>query len=78
MRARVRLLVLALTSFLAPALGHATEPAKAATATPDAELLEFLGSGDDGDPELQQYLVKEDVAKAAPAKPAPKGGDGKT
>ncbi len=72
---RLRLLVLALALLLFPAAGHAAEPAAAA---PDAELLEFLGSDDDGDPELQKYLVKEDDAKRASVKPAPKSGDGKT
>ena len=74
-RVRLKLLVIAATSFLLPAAGHAAEPA---AATPDAELLEFLGNGDDGDPELQQYLVKEDGARPEAQKPAPKRGDGKT
>lgn len=74
---RLRLLVIALAPLVLPIAGRAAEPA-AAAAPPDAELLEFLGSDDDGDPELQKYLVKEDAARPEIAKPAPKGGDGKT
>ena len=70
-------LPLALAPLISPVAGHAAEPTAAAS-TPDAELLEFLGSGDDGDPELQKYLVKEDDAHSENVKPAPKGGDGKT
>lgn len=72
---RLGILVLGVGSLLLPAVGHAAEPA---TTTPDSELLEFLGSGDDGDPELQKYLVKQDDPRPDDAKPTPKRGDGKT
>ena len=75
-RVRLSVLVIALAPLVLPAAVHAAEPVAAAL-TPDAELLEFLGS-DDGDPELQKYLVKEDDARSENAKPAPKSGDGKT
>ena len=76
MRVRLSVLVIALAPWVLPATGLAAEPT--AAATPDTELLEFLGSGDDADPELQKYLVKEDDERPQNAKPAPKGGDGKT
>ena len=75
---RLSVLVIALAPWALPASSLAAEPAAAAATTPDAELLEFLGSGDDGDPELQKYLVKENDERPQNAKPAPKGGDGKT
>ena len=74
---RLSVLVIALAPWVLPPSSLGAEPA-AAAATPDTELLEFLGSDDDGDPELQKYLVKEDDARPQNAKPAPKGGDGKT
>lgn len=47
--------------------------------SPDSDFLEFLGSGDDVDPELQQYLAKPDgAAAAADTKPAPKRGSDAT
>lgn len=73
---RLSVLVIALAPWVLPPASLAAEPA--ATATPDAELLEFLGNDDDGDPELQKYLVKEEAARPQNAKPAPKAGDGKT
>ena len=73
---RLSVLVIALAPLVHPATVHAAEPS--AASTPDAELLEFLGSDDDGDPELRKYLVKQDDARSENAKPAPKGGDGKT
>ena len=73
---RLSVLVIALAPWVVPPSSLGAEPA--AAATPDTELLEFLGSDDDGDPELQKYLVKEDDARPQNAKPAPKGGDGRT
>ncbi len=67
--------MIGVSSLLLPAVGHAVEPP---ATTPDSEFLEFLGSGDDGDPELQQYLVKKDDPRPDDAKPTPKRGDGKT
>jgi hypothetical protein len=54
---------------------HAAEPTPV---SPDSELLEFLGSSDDVDSELQQYLAKPDAGESQDAKPAPKRGSGKT
>ena len=74
---RLAILVLGVGALLLPAVGHAVEPATP-TPTPDSEFLEYLGSGDDGDPELQHYLVKRDDPRPDDAKPTPKRGDGKT
>jgi hypothetical protein len=54
---------------------HAAEPKGPG---PDSELLEFLGSSDDVDSELQQYLAKPDANEAQDAKPTPKRGSGNT
>lgn len=62
-RAVVRALLTAAPFAFAPA-AHSAEP----TRTPDAvdlDLLEFLGSGDDGDPELQSFLAAQPNAAAA-------------
>jgi len=59
-------------------VSHPVRAADPPAALPDAELLEFLGSGDDGDPELQKYLVKEDDPRPDDAKAPQKRGDGKT
>ena len=45
---------------------------------PDGDLLEYLGSGDDAESELQQYLAQPDLAENQDAKPAPKRGSAKT
>ncbi len=51
---------------------------EAKPAAPDAEFLEFLGNGDDADPELQKYLAgREHAAKTEAAKPAAKDGSEK-
>ena len=50
---------------------HAADPKPA---NPDSEFLEFLGAGDDGDPELQEYLVAPDGSERADAMPTPKRG----
>jgi hypothetical protein len=68
--------VIALAALMLPHAARAADPPPATT--PDSELLEFLGSGDDGDPELQKYLAKRDEPHADEAKPAPKRTDGKT
>jgi hypothetical protein len=47
-------------------------------ASPDSEFLEYLGSSDDVDSELQQYLAKPDSSAAQDEKPAPKRGSGRT
>ncbi len=72
---RLGVLVLGIASLI---VSHPVRAADPPATTPDAELLEFLGSGDDGDPELQKYLVKQDDARAGDAKATPKRGDGKT
>jgi hypothetical protein len=72
---RLRMLVLAVSSLLLPGLSHATDPKPP---PPDSEFLEFLGSGDDVDPELSQYLVKKDDPRPDDSKPAPKRADGRT
>ena len=60
-------------------LPAAAPGAESIAASPDSELLEYLGSGDDVDPELQEYLAKPDgPAAAAQAKPPPKRGSDKT
>ncbi|MCX7056859.1 MAG: hypothetical protein NTZ79_06615 [Proteobacteria bacterium] len=52
--------------------------ADAKPTTPDTEFLEFLGSGDDSELELQKYLVeRESTTKAEAVKPAAKGGSEK-
>lgn len=53
----------------------ATEPKPVG---PDSEFLEYLGSSDDIDAELQQYLAKPDETENQDAKPAPKRGSAKT
>jgi hypothetical protein len=78
-RADLRRRVLLLAS-LGPLLGlacaaHAAEPKPV---SPDSELLEFLGSSDDVDSELQQYLAKPDGNETQDAKPTPKRGSGQT
>ena len=73
-RIRLSAWLCAVGSLVVPLALHAAEPK---AASPDAEFLEYLGS-DDGDPELQQYLVKEGEEKPAEAKTAPHAGDGKT
>jgi hypothetical protein len=62
-------------------LAHAADPKPT---TPDAEFLEFLGNGDDADPELQKYLAKREPAtstavavKTEVARPAAKDGSEK-
>ena len=73
---RRRTLLAGLGSLLGLAcLAHAADPKPAA---PDSDFLEFLGSSDDADPELQQYLTKRDLAETQDAKPAPKRGSEKT
>lgn len=78
MRARMRRR--ALLAGLGPLLGlacvaHAAEPKPV---SPDSELLEFLGSSDDIDSELQQYLAKPDASESQDAQPTPKRGSGRT
>ena len=75
-RVRRSLVVLAAGSALGVLVAaHATDPKPA---SPDSEFLEYLGSGDDAEPELQQYLANQDGADKQDAKPAPKRGSGKT
>lgn len=65
-RAVVRALLTAAPFALAIAPGaHAAEPPRPAEPV-DFDLLEFLGSGDDGDPELQSYLAAQPAAAARP------------
>ena len=56
-------------------VAHAAEPKPA---SPDSEFLEYLGSSDDVDSELQQYLARPDASEKQDAKPAPKRGSGQT
>jgi hypothetical protein len=65
---------------LGPLLGlacavHAAEPKPV---SPDTEFLEYLGSSDDIDAELQRDLAKTDEAASQTAKPAPNRGSGTT
>ncbi len=65
---------------LGPLLGlacvaHAADPKPA---SPDAEFLEYLGSSDDIDAELQRDLANADEAANQNAKPTPQRGSGKT
>jgi hypothetical protein len=62
-RALVRALLTAAPFALAPG-AHAAEPPRAPDAV-DLDLLEFLGSGDDGDPELQSFLAAQPTTAAA-------------
>ncbi len=73
--ARLRIMLIGLGSLLLPIGAHAADPKPT---RPDSDLLEFLGSGDDIDPDLQDYLVKRDDGKPDDAKPAPQRGTGKT
>jgi hypothetical protein len=71
-----RTLLVGLGSMLGLAwAAHAAEPQ---SSSPDAEFLEYLGSGDDAEPELQQYLTKPEVADARDVKSAPKRGSERT
>lgn len=73
----VRALLTAVPFALGLAPGaQAAEPPRAADAV-DLDLLEFLGSGDDGDPELQSFLVAQPAAAAAsePVKTKPAAGN---
>jgi hypothetical protein len=61
---------------LGPLLGlacvvHAADPKPA---SPDSDFLEYLGSSDDIDAELQRDLVRTDEAASRDTKPAPKRG----
>jgi len=52
--------------------------ADAKPAVPDAEFLEFLGNGDDADPELQQFLAaRERTVRPEAAKQAARDGSDK-
>ena len=78
MRTRVqrRTLCIGLGSLLGLACAvHAADPRPP---SPDGDFLEFLGSGDDVDPELQQYLARPDGAETGDAKPVATHGSGKT
>lgn len=55
---------------------HAAEPARPADAV-DFDLLEFLGSGDDGDPELQSFLASQPASAATTPSPNTKPAAGK-
>ncbi|HUO96242.1 MAG TPA: hypothetical protein VMT92_08415 [Steroidobacteraceae bacterium] len=68
--------LLALTA--GSALAVVARAADPKPAGPDTDFLEYLGSSDDVEPELQQYLAKPDEKDQEDAKPAPKRGSGKT
>ncbi|HUO80932.1 MAG TPA: hypothetical protein VMU00_12395 [Steroidobacteraceae bacterium] len=78
MRPRVgrRALLLGLGPLLGLACSAQTTDPK--PVSPDAELLEFLGSGDDVDAELQKYLAKQPPSETQDPKPTPKRGSGQT
>lgn len=59
--------------------GRAAEPkpADSHAAVPDADFLEFLGSNDDVDPDLQKYLASPQAAPNDDT-PAPRRGSGRT
>ena len=71
---RRSLLALTAGSALA-AVARAADPKPAG---PDTEFLEYLGSSDDVEPDLQQYLAKPDETDKEDSKPAPKRGSGRT
>ncbi len=65
---------------LGPLLGlacavHAADPRPV---SPDTEFLEYLGSSDDIDAELQRDLAKTEEAASQDRKPAPNRGSAKT
>jgi hypothetical protein len=57
------LLAAALFAFGAAPRAHAAEPPRGADAV-DLDLLEFLGSGDDIEPDLQRFLASQPAAAA--------------
>ncbi len=73
---RRRMLVVGLGA-LAGLAAHAGAP-DPKPVVPDSDFLEYLGSGDDLDPEFQKYLAQPDGAEKQDAKPAPKRGSGTT
>lgn len=62
----------------AAALAGNHTPPDPKAASPDTEFLEFLGSGDDVDPDLQQYLASPKAATNDDDTPAPSRGSGRT
>jgi hypothetical protein len=70
-----RTLLIACGSLLLPGAGRAADPKPPA---PDSELLEFLGSSDDVDPDLQEYLERRTESPARDPATAPKRGSGHT
>jgi hypothetical protein len=66
--------MIGLTSLLLPWAVHAAEPKPP---PPDEDFLEFLGSADE-DPELAQYLAKDNAQRPPDAKVPPKRTDGRT
>jgi hypothetical protein len=59
-------------------LAYAAHAADPKPVSPDSEFLEYLGSSDDIDAELQRDLAKTDEAARQEAKPAPNRGSGET
>ncbi|MBS0395519.1 MAG: hypothetical protein JSR54_12895 [Proteobacteria bacterium] len=74
--ARRSLLALGALLALGP-VARAADP-KPVPPAPDADFLEYLGSSDATEPELQEYLAKTDGGAGQDAKPAPKRGSAKT
>jgi hypothetical protein len=72
---RRRTLLIACSLLLLAAAGRAADPKPPA---PDSELLEFLGSSDDVDPDLQEYLERRADAPAKDPATAPTRGSGRT
>jgi hypothetical protein len=75
-RGRRRALLLGLGGLLG--LACAARAADSRPTSPDSEFLEYLGSSDDIDAALQQYLAKPNETESQDAKPAPTRGSGKT
>ncbi|GEM_PF-5253600 len=69
--------MIAVSTLLWPWVLHAADP-KPPPPPPDDDFLEFLGSTDDVDPELAQYLAKANEPRPADAKAPPKRVDGRT
>jgi hypothetical protein len=72
---RLRVMLIGIGTLLVPLGAQATDPKPA---RPDSEFLEFLGSGDDVDQDLRDYLVKQHEVRSDDAKPAPTRAGGKT
>lgn len=70
---RSRASLLAGLALVVPTMATAGEPTETLDVETelDSELLEFLGTIDDGEQEWTDYLAQTDIAKVAKAKQAP-------